>query len=66
VNDVRQELGLKTEFALRAQLLEDVELGTAHVAVGDEHQRDDARGGFWAVVGVAAHGGSPLKNVSLR
>ena len=45
MNDVRQELWLQPEFALRAQLLEDVELGTAHVTVGDEHQRDDARGG---------------------
>jgi hypothetical protein len=44
-------MGLQTEFALGAQLLEDVELGTAHMIVGDENQRDDARGGFRAVAG---------------
>jgi hypothetical protein len=54
VNDVWQELGLQAEFTLGAKLLEDVELGAADMTVGDENQRSDARGGFWAVVRVAA------------
>ena len=48
---MRQKLGLKTEFALRAKLLEDVDFGTAYMTVGDEHQRDCARGGFRAFRG---------------
>jgi hypothetical protein len=58
---VRQKSRLQSEFALRAQLLEDVEFGTAYMAVGDEHQRDDARGGVRAVSGIAAHDGRSLK-----
>jgi hypothetical protein len=59
VNDVRQETGLQAQFALGAELLENFELRAAHMAVGDENQCDDARGCFWAVVGVAAHGQAP-------
>jgi hypothetical protein len=54
-------MGLQPEFTLGAKLLEDVELGTANMAVGDEDQRDDAAGGFRAVAGIAAQDGSPLR-----
>ena len=46
MNDVRKQIRLQAEFTLGAELLRDVELGTADMAVGDEHQRDDAGGGF--------------------
>ncbi len=64
MNDVRQKMGLQTELALGAQLLEDAALGAAHMTVGDENQRDYARGGFWAVAGLSVPGmgsGSPAR-----
>lgn len=66
VHQARQPPGIPAGHARRAQLGMQARLGTAHATVRDEHQRDEARGGFWTVNSVAAHAGSPWGEDSLR